>query len=285
MRPSLTSKMQKELPELLCPAGSRAAFEAAIEGGADAVYFGGPLFNARMNAQNFSFEEMGQAVDLAHAYSVKCYMTLNTLLSDRELPEAVSFAERAADMGVDALIVADLGAAAAIHRHLPSLALHASTQASGHNISAAAELRKLGFSRMVMAREASLADIRAFCSGSDTELEVFAHGALCVCHSGQCLFSSLVGGRSGNRGECAQPCRLPFTVNGNEKYPLSLKDLSLAPHIPALIGAGVASLKIEGRMKSPEYVRAVASVYRRLLDERRAATPDDATDMKQCLEQ
>ena len=275
MRPSLTSKMQKGLPELLCPAGSRAAFEAAVEGGADAVYFGGPLFNARMNAQNFSFEEMGQAVDLAHAYSVKCYMTLNTLLSDRELPEAVSFAERAADMGVDALIVADLGAAAAIHRHLPSLALHASTQASGHNISAAAELRKLGFSRMVMAREASLADIRAFCEGSDTELEVFAHGALCVCHSGQCLFSSLVGGRSGNRGECAQPCRLPFTVNGKEKYPLSLKDLSLAPHIPALLGAGVASLKIEGRMKSPEYVRAVASVYRRLLDERRAATPDE----------
>ena len=275
MKLSLTSKMPNKLPELLCPAGSRGAFEAAIEGGADAVYFGGPLFNARMNAQNFSFEEMGQTVDLAHTYSVKCYMTLNTLVSDRELPEAVSFAERAADMGVDALIVADLGAAAAIHRHLPTLALHASTQASGHNISAAAELRRLGFSRMVMAREASLDDIRTFCRESETELEVFAHGALCVCHSGQCLFSSMVGGRSGNRGECAQPCRLPFTVNGKEKYPLSLKDLALAPHIPALIDAGVASLKIEGRMKSPEYVRAVASVYRRLLDEGRAATPDE----------
>ena len=267
------TKMTDRLPELLCPAGSRASLEAAVEGGADAVYFGGSLFNARINAKNFTDEDMRASVALAHTYGVKCYMTLNTLLYDRELQPCLEAAKKAYEAGVDALIVADLGLAASVHKYLPDLALHASTQASGHSISAAAELSKLGFSRMVMAREASFDDIKAFCESSPLELEVFTHGALCVCHSGQCLFSSLVGGRSGNRGECAQPCRLPFSVNGREKYPLSLKDLCLAPHIPKLIDAGVASLKIEGRMKSPEYVLAVTKVYRRLLDERRAATP------------
>ncbi|MBE6600158.1 MAG: U32 family peptidase [Ruminococcaceae bacterium] len=263
------------LPELLCPAGSRAALEAAIEGGADAIYFGGSLFNARINAKNFTDEDMRASVAIAHAYGVKCYLTLNTLVYDRELSLCLEAAKNAYEAGVDALIVADLGVASAIHEYLPDLPLHASTQASGHSVAAASELRKLGFSRMVMAREASICDIRKFCKTADMELEVFVHGALCVCHSGQCLFSSMVGGRSGNRGECAQPCRLPFSVSGKDCYPLSLKDLCLAPHIPELIDAGVSSLKIEGRMKSPEYVLAVTQVYRKLLDERRAATPDE----------
>ena len=267
--------MPERLPELLCPAGSQRSLEAAIEGGADAVYFGGSLFNARINAQNFSESEMRESIAMAHAYSVKCYMTLNTLVYDRELDSVLRAAKEAYEAGVDALIVADLGVASLVHKYLPDLPLHASTQASGHSVFAATELKKLGFSRMVMARESSLEDIRRFCDSSDMELEVFAHGALCVCHSGQCLFSSLVGGRSGNRGECAQPCRLPFSVKGKDAYPLSLRDLCLAQHIPELIEAGVASLKIEGRMKSPEYVRAVASVYRTLLDERRAATREE----------
>ena len=268
-------KETPRLPELLCPAGSALALEAAIEGGADAVYFGGSLFNARINAKNFTAEDMRAAIAKAHAYSVKCYLTLNTLVYDRELSACLSAAREAYEAGIDALIVADLGVAAAIHEYLPDLPLHASTQASGHSAASAKELAKLGFSRMVMAREASLEDIKSFCESSDTELEVFVHGALCVCHSGQCLFSSLVGGRSGNRGECAQPCRLPFAVGKREKYPLSLKDLSLAAHIPELIDAGVASLKIEGRMKSPEYVLAVTRVFRRLLDERRGATAEE----------
>lgn len=273
----------KPLPELLAPAGSPRALEAAVAAGADAVYFGGVTHNARIGAHNFDRDTMMSSVALAHAHGVKCYLTLNTLLTDRELTEALDAAYSAAECGVDAFIVADLGLACALHSYLPDVALHASTQASGHNIDSAAEFEKLGFSRMVIAREASLDDIRAFTAASSLELEVFVHGALCVSHSGQCLFSSLVGGRSGNRGECAQPCRLPFFKNGREYYPLSLKDLCLAPHLPALIDAVVASLKIEGRMKSPEYVYGVVSVWRRLLDERRAATPDEMRFLAECF--
>lgn len=262
----------KPLPELLAPAGSPRALEAAIEGGADAVYFGGMRHNARASAVNFTAEDLPKYVSLAHTHGVKMYQTLNTLSTDRELPELVEDATVAYNAGVDALIVADLGVAAAIHRALPDLPLHASTQASGHSVQSAIQLQKLGFCRMVCARELPLDDIRTFTQNSPLEAEVFVHGALCVCHSGQCLFSSLVGGRSGNRGECAQPCRLPFRTDKKNKYPLSLKDLSLARHIPELIDTGVASLKIEGRMKSPEYVLAVTQVFRRLLDERRGAT-------------
>ena len=260
------------LPELLAPAGSPRALEAAIDGGADAVYFGGSSFNARMGAKNFDRDAMREYVSLAHAYGVKCYVTLNTLLADRELHSALRFAAESLESGVDAFIVADLGLARVLKDAIPEIVLHASTQASGHNSYAARELSKLGFSRMVMAREATLTDIQRFTEENVMELEVFVHGALCVSHSGQCLFSSLVGGRSGNRGECAQPCRLPY---GNGKYPLSLKDLCLAGHIPEFIDAGVASLKIEGRMKSPEYVCAVTKMYRQLLDERRAATREE----------
>ena len=269
-----------KLPELLAPAGSPAALEAAIDAGADAVYLGGSAFNARMGAVNFDSDALREYVTLAHRYGVKCYLTLNTLVYDRELHDTLKAAADAADAGIDALIVADLGVASLIKRHIPDLPLHASTQASGHNLFAAAELKKLGFSRMVIAREASMSDIKSFKESTDTELEVFIHGALCVSHSGQCLFSSVVGGRSGNRGECAQPCRLPFkNEKGRDYYPLSLKDLSLATHLQELCDMGVASLKIEGRMKSPEYVRDVTRIWRRLLDEGRNASPEDMREL------
>lgn len=263
------------LPELLAPAGSPRALEAAIEGGADAVYFGGVRHSARALAQNFTPDDIAAAVRLAHLYDVRMYQALNTLATDRELPAMLEDARVAYEAGVDALIVADLGVAAAIHARFPDLPLHASTQASGHCVASAEQLARLGFCRMVCAREMSYDDLRRFTECSPIEAEVFVHGALCVCHSGQCLFSSLVGGRSGNRGECAQPCRLPYRVGGRERYPLSLKDLSLAEHIPELIDCGIASLKLEGRMKSPEYVLAVTRVFRRLLDEHRAATPEE----------
>lgn len=261
--------------ELLCPAGSPKALLAAIEGGADAVYFGGLGFNARQNAQNFSEEDMREAIALAHTYGVRAYVTQNTLIFDREVKDYVSAAESALVAGADALIVADIGGAMEIKRHFPDATLHASTQMSGHSVAAARELAALGFSRMVCAREMSLSDLDSFCKASPLEAEVFIHGALCVCHSGQCLFSSVVGGRSGNRGECAQPCRLPYS----NSYPLSLKDLALARHIPAIKKLGIASLKIEGRMKSPEYVREVTAIYRRLLDENRGATDEEMKEL------
>ncbi len=265
------------LPELLCPVGSPAALDAAIEGGADALYLGGSAFNARMNAANFDREQLRDAIRRAHAYGVKVYLTLNTLMYDREQKDYLHAAYDAAADGIDALIVADIGGASLIHRALPSLPLHASTQMSAHNAQAGEQLAAMGFCRMVVARELCYTDLCRTVQDSPIEVEAFVHGALCVCHSGQCLFSSLVGGRSGNRGECAQPCRLPYRADGETKegYPLSLKDLSLAAHVPALLRSGVASLKIEGRMKSPAYVLTVSRIWRRLLDERRAATPDE----------
>lgn len=259
-------------PELLCPAGSALALDAAIEGGADAVYLGGTAMNARIHAGNFTPEALREAVKKAHAYDIKVYLTLNTLVTDHELPAFLEAAYDAALSGVDALIVVDPGGAMAIRRAIPELELHASTQMSGHNSEMAKALQSLGFSRMVAAREISEENLELLLRNSPIETELFVHGALCVCHSGQCLFSSMVGGRSGNRGECAQPCRLPY---GKGDYPLSLKDLSLANHIPKLISLGVSSLKIEGRMKSPEYVRDVTSVFRRLLDENRAANAEE----------
>ncbi len=268
----------KHLPELLCPAGSPDALDAAIEGGADAVYLGGASFNARMNAKNFGGDALRSAVLRAHAYGVKVYLTLNTLITDRELPAYLDSAREALHAGVDALIVADLGGISALRQAFPGVELHASTQMSAHHSYMGHELQRLGFTRMVIARETSAENIKAIVQKSPIEVEIFIHGALCVSHSGQCLFSSMVGGRSGNRGECAQPCRLPYSCDGCAKnsknaYPLSLKDLSLAAHVPELIEAGVASLKIEGRMKSPEYVRDTARIWRRLLDENRGATP------------
>ncbi len=266
-------------PELLCPAGDRRALEAAVDAGADAVYLGSVGFNARRGAHNFDAEDMRESIALAHAYGVKVYVAQNTLILDRERNDYLSAAESALAAGADALIVADLGGASLIRRRFPEAVLHASTQMSGHNTEAARQLHARGFSRMVCAREMSFENIRSFCQNSPLEAEVFVHGALCVCHSGQCLFSSVVGGRSGNRGECAQPCRLPYTVAGREAYPLSLRDLSLAPHLPALAEAGVASLKLEGRMRSAEYVWAVTRIYRRLLDEGRGATAEEMREL------
>ena len=261
-------RRKSTLPELLAPAGDMRALIAAVEAGADAVYVGGKAFGARAYAKNFDIDELSHAVEYCHLFGVKLYVTVNTLVFDREMEELSDYAVKLWEIGVDALIVADLGAIAEIRRRVPELELHASTQMSVHNTEGAQVAYSLGCSRVVPARELSIENIRSIVDGCECEVEVFLHGALCVSHSGQCLMSSLVGGRSGNRGECAQPCRLPYSGS----YPLSLKDLSLAEHIPELIESGVASLKIEGRMKSPDYVYTVVSIYRRLLDEGRVAT-------------
>ena len=262
-------KRRNELPELLAPAGDFECLLAAVEAGADAVYVGGKRFGARAYAKNFDSDELERAVKYCHLHGVKLYVTLNTLIEDSELADAVSYAAELWRIGVDALIIADVGAIREIRKHVPNLELHASTQMSVHSTGGAEAAYALGCSRVVLARELSLDDIVSVTEKSPTEIEVFVHGAMCVCHSGQCLFSSLVGGRSGNRGECAQPCRLPY--NGG-KYVLSLKDMSLSNHINELIDSGVASLKIEGRMKSAGYVYTVVSIYRRLLDEHRCAS-------------
>lgn len=273
----------KRLPELLAPAGSPEALDAAIAAGADAVYFGGSAFNARMNAKNFWGDALRDAIDKCRLYGVKTNITLNTLVHDREMREVLEYVDTLYTLGADALIVADLGAARMIKRHFPDLELHASTQVAGHNIAAAKVLAELGFSRMVAARELSREDLASLCRNSPIETEMFIHGAICVSQSGQCLASSLIGGRSGNRGECAQPCRLPYkrcTKDGRDTYALSLKDMCLAEHITEILKLGVASLKIEGRMKSPDYVYGVTRIYRRLLDERRCATADELSELR-----
>ena len=269
-------KELNKLPELLAPAGSPEALTAAIRAGADAVYMGASGFNARIGAANFTPESLRSEIARAHDAGVRIYLTLNTLVYDREIGDLLKTAEAAYLAGADALITADLGVASIIRRTFPDLPLHGSTQMSGHNLEQAKLISELGFERMVIARETSMEDLASVCRNSPIEIEAFVHGALCVCHSGQCLFSSIVGGRSGNRGLCAQPCRLPYSDGrGGKSYPLSLKDLSLAPHLPALIDMGVASLKIEGRMKPPEYVAGVISIWRRLLDEGRGANADE----------
>ena len=262
-------KRKDTLPELLSPAGDFECLIAAIKAGADAVYIGAREFSARAFAKNFSLEEIDRACAYCHLHGVKLYVTVNVLQSTAEIKKSLELARALYSFGVDALICADLGFIRAVKRSIPELEIHASTQMSVHNSFGACEAFSLGCSRVVLARELSEENMRLTIENSPCECEVFLHGALCVSHSGQCLFSSLVGGRSGNRGECAQPCRLSY--NG-DKYPLSLKDLSLAEHIPSLIDMGVASLKIEGRMKSPDYVYTVTKIYRTLLDERRVAT-------------
>ena len=262
-------RRKENLPELLAPAGDFECLVAAVKGGADAIYIGGKLFSARAYAKNFDLDEIKRAVSYCHLHGVKLYVTMNILLFDNELSEAVDFARELYLAGVDALIVADLGLIAEIRKVLPDFELHASTQMSVNNSIGADFAYELGCTRVVLARELSGENMREVTEKCKAETEVFLHGALCVCHSGQCLFSSMIGGRSGNRGECAQPCRLPYN---NGKYILSLSDLSLADHIKELIESGVASLKIEGRMKSPDYVYTVTSIYRRLLDENRNST-------------
>lgn len=269
-------KRKSALPELLAPAGDMQALLAAVEAGADAVYVGGARFGARAYAKNFSDEELAAAVKYCHLHGVRLYVTVNTMIFDREMRELSDYAAYLWEIGTDALIVSDLGAIKAIRARVPELELHASTQMSVHNTEGAVAAASLGCVRVVLARELERGDIYKITEECPAETEVFLHGALCVSHSGQCLFSSMVGGRSGNRGECAQPCRLPYSGG----YPLSMTDLSLADHVTELIESGTASLKIEGRMKSPDYVFAVTSVYRRLLDGGRNATEGEREELR-----
>ena len=260
--------------EILAPAGSLEALKAAVRSGANAVYLGGKAFNARRNASNFDDGELKNAVDYCRKRNVKVYLTLNTLISDSEMQTAYDTIKSACDAGVDAFIVQDIGLAALVRRVCSSAVLHASTQMSVQSIEGIRVLEKLGFSRAVLPRELSEKEIAAISAQSDTELEHFVHGALCMCVSGQCLMSSVLGGRSGNRGLCAQPCRLPFGVNGKGGNNLSLKDLSLVDELDRLEKAGVCSFKIEGRMKRPEYVAAAVTACKNSLE----GKPDPALD-------
>ncbi len=255
--------------EVLAPAGSLESFEAAVRSGADAVYFGFGNFNARRNAKNFTSEDMRQAAEMARVRGVRVYLTLNTLTADSELSAALRTAEIAAEVGIDALIVQDLGLASLLRKHLPNMPLHASTQMSVHSPEALAPLKELGFSRVVVAREMDEGSLSVICDEAKRlgiEVEAFVHGALCMCLSGQCYLSSILGGRSGNRGLCAQPCRLEFAVKNGTGHDLSLKDMSYIPHIAEMAEMGVTSFKIEGRMKRPEYVAAAVSAVRSAAD-------------------
>lgn len=261
--------MENKKTELLAPAGGIRQLTAAVENGADAVYLGGPLFNARINADNFTEEEIKDSIRYAHLRNVKVYITLNTLVTDEEMLPALRYAARLYEMGADALILQDLGLSSQIRRFMPEFPLHLSTQGSVYNLSGVKMAENIGFSRVVLARELSLEEIRRITSAGVCDIEVFVHGALCMCYSGQCQMSRMLGDgrRSGNRGLCAQPCRLPYKdQHGQTSYALSPKDLCAVDHIGKLADAGVASLKIEGRMKFPEYVAAVVGIYRKYLD-------------------
>ena len=284
---------KRRKPELLVPAGSMEPLIAAVENGADAVYVGGRLFNARMNAGNFDDERMQQALDYAHARGVKVFVTMNTLIFDEEMEEAVEYAGFLYRAGVDALIVQDLGLGRRIHEELPDFPLHLSTQGTACDAEAVALAKELGYERVVLSRELSLAEMEAACRDGGLDIEVFVHGALCICYSGQCQMSRFYGGRSGNRGACAQPCRLPYEgVDENGKkisgHLLSPKDLCLVDRLGELIEAGVYSFKIEGRMKSPEYVAVVTRIYRKYIDEYMEkgsyhVTPEDRRELRQIL--
>lgn len=264
--------------ELLVPAGGREQFLAAVENGADAIYVGGQFFNARAGAQNFNNDELVLALDYAHKRGVKVYVTMNTLLSDDELEPALRYASFLHDSGVDAIIVQDLGLGELVHRALPELELHMSTQATITDVGSAKVAHELGYKRVVVARELALPEIADICragsdGASDFEVEVFVHGAICICYSGQCQFSRYYGGRSGNRGSCAQPCRLAYTSYGEggrrlvaASHPMSPRDMCLLDQLGGLIDAGAASFKIEGRLKSAEYVAVVTSIYRKYID-------------------
>lgn len=254
--------------ELLAPAGSMEALRAAVCNGADAVYLGADTFNARMNARNFSAADLQEAVVYCHVRGVKVHLTLNTLVLDREMPRAAELIRLAASCGVDAFIVQDLGVVSLCRQLAPDVPIHASTQMSIHSLEGVLEAAALGCSRVVLARELPAEEIAHICKKSPVEIEVFVHGALCMCYSGQCYLSSVIGRRSGNRGQCAQPCRLPYGYGRFEstRYPLSLKDNCLAGELDELRRMGVASIKIEGRMKRPEYVAIVTRAYRTVLN-------------------
>ena len=252
--------------EILAPAGTREALTAAVRCGANAVYLGGKLLNARRNAENFDDEALKEAVRYCHERGVKVYLTLNTLVRDAELKDAEHMLALSCESGIDALIIQDLGIARLAQSCAPGIPLHASTQMSVQTLAGLEELKGLGFTRAVLPRELTLEEITALASESPVELEIFIHGALCMCVSGQCYLSAMLGSRSGSRGLCAQPCRLPFAAPGGTGADLSLKDLSLIPYIRTLHEAGVLSFKIEGRMKRPEYVAAAVTACRQALE-------------------
>ncbi|MFZ3060801.1 MAG: DUF3656 domain-containing protein [Candidatus Methanoperedens sp.] len=254
------------IPELLAPVGSKEALIAAIENGADAVYFGGKVFSARQYASNFNRDELEWAIDYAHKRGVKAYVTVNTLIKDSELEEACDYLQFLCNCGADAVIVQDMGILRLLREQLPELPVHASTQMTIHNVEGVKFLQEMGVKRVILARELTLDEIRRIKSRTGIEVETFIHGALCFSYSGQCLLSSMIGGRSGNRGYCAQPCRKKYRMNGIEGYLLSPKDLNMSEHIGALVDAGIDSFKIEGRMKRHEYVAGVVRVYRKLID-------------------
>lgn len=260
--------------ELLAPAGDMECLKWAIEGGCDAVYLGGNHFGARAYSKNFSDDELVLAIKYAHRYGVKVYLTCNTLIYDEEVDDFIKFVRFAHQNGVDAVLIQDLGMYDLIHQKFPDLEIHASTQMHIHNVEGALVAKKLGFKRIVLARETDIDTIKEIKEKTGLDVEVFVHGSLCVSYSGQCLFSSLVGGRSGNRGACAGSCRLPYelvgkdneVLNKDKKYPLSMKDLCAVSSIGKLIDIGVNSFKIEGRMKSKEYVYLVTKLYRKAID-------------------
>lgn len=262
--------------ELLAPAGTMENFMAALESGADAIYLGGKVFNARAHAANFGIDELREAVRLAHILDVSVYVTVNILIGDTELKDLKQYIKDLDSIGVDAIIVQDLAVAEIAKRVAPNIHLHGSTQMTAATLDAVRFYESLGFTRVVLARELSFKEIQHICKHCKAEIEVFVHGALCVCYSGQCLMSSFIGGRSGNRGACAQPCRLPYelldskgesVLPKHEAYLLSPKDLNYSEHMNELVAAGVTSFKVEGRMKKVSYVRQVIGTYREILDE------------------
>lgn len=257
--------------DLLSPVGDFDCLKAAVQNGANSVYFGADLFSARAYASNFNLQQLDEAILYAKTRGVKTNLTLNTLVTDNEFDEAFGLAKKAYEFGIDSIIVQDLGLAKQLIKCFPDLDIHASTQMSIHNLQGVLKMQELGFKRVVLARELSIQEIEYICDNSNIEIECFIHGALCISYSGQCLFSSMIGGRSGNRGKCAQPCRLPYQLLENDKkidqgHLLSTRDLCGLNFIPDLINAGVTCLKIEGRMKNPEYVATVTRIYRKYID-------------------
>ena len=265
--------MKQNKPELLSPAGSLESVYAAVANGCDAVYMGGKNFSARYHARNFADEEIKQAIDYCHLHNVKVYITANTLYKQRELSPLLDFIQSVYQMGVDAVIVQDFGTAMLIKEYFPDLPLHGSTQMTAHHVADVEFLQQVGFQRIVLSRELYLEEIHEIIKATTIEVECFVHGALCVAYSGQCLMSSMIGGRSGNRGRCAQPCRLPYRLlkgstilTDQESYLLSPKDIATIERIDDLIRSGIHSFKIEGRMKRPEYVAGVTRIYRKYID-------------------
>ncbi|MBR4549918.1 MAG: U32 family peptidase [Oscillospiraceae bacterium] len=270
--------------ELLSPAGSPEAVIAAVQNGADAIYLGLEGFNARRGAKNFNPEEFEKAMRYCRIRGCKVYVTLNTLVNDREIEDALASARLVSDLGADGIIIQDLGLIKVLRAALPDIPLHGSTQMSIHNLAGVEAAAQMGLTRAVLARELSFEQIRFITQNASIETEVFVHGALCFCHSGQCYMSALIGRRSGNRGMCAQPCRMQYSLGGRmDDYPLSLKDQCLADRLQELEEAGVASLKIEGRMKRPEYTGIVTGVYARALREHRKPTAEELEQLEQAF--